>query len=139
LIPAVIGTFSYPVPCLMLALQAPVCLVAAGAFVAGCGSAVNGALSASVKQQLVPKEMLARISAITITGSYALGSVGWTVIGPLSDAIGPTPLLAFAAAYGVLSAAVVLSLPAVRSLTWQQPPPPEPETKPETPAHQSPP
>jgi MFS family permease len=142
LIPAVIGTFGYPLPCLMLALRAPVYAVAAGALVAGCGSAVNGALSSSVRQQLVPKQMLARISAITLTGSYSLGSIAWALIGPLSKAIGPTPLLAFAAAYGVLSSTVVLSLPAVRSLTWQQPqqpPPTEPETSAHPPVHDPPP
>jgi MFS family permease len=115
---AAIGTFGYPVPCLLLAVRAPVYLVAAGAAVAGIGSALGGTLLTSVQQQRVPQEMLGRISAIMLTGSYTLGSAGWAVIGPLAAVVGPTPLLAFAAAYGAVSSAVVLAQPAIRSVRW---------------------
>jgi hypothetical protein len=64
--------------------------------------------------------MLARISAIELTGSYALGSLGWVAIGPLAGLVGAVPLLAFAGGYGVASSAVVLALPAIRSVRWDQ-------------------
>ncbi|HVB46537.1 MAG TPA: MFS transporter [Streptosporangiaceae bacterium] len=115
---ATIGTFGFPVPCLMLALHAPVSAVAAGALLASAGAAVSNTLAASVQQQQVPGQMLARLNAITLTGAYALGSAGWAVIGPLAGVVGPVPLLAFAAAYGTVSSAVVLALPAIRSVTW---------------------
>jgi MFS family permease len=115
---AVVGTFGFPVPCLLLAVHAPVYAVAAGALIAGIGSAINGTLAASVQQQRVPQQMLARINAITLTGSYALGSAAWAVIGPLAGLVGPVPLLAFAAAYGAASSAVVLAFPAIRSIRW---------------------
>jgi len=115
---AVIGTFGYPVPCLLLAVRAPVYAVAAGALIAGIGSGLNGTLAASVQQQRVPQQMLARINAISLTGSYALGSAAWAVIGPLAGLVGPAPLLMFAAAYGAASSAVVLAFPAIRSIRW---------------------
>lgn len=117
---AVTGTFGYPVPCLLLAVRGPVYAVAAGALIAGIGSAIHGTLTTSVRQQRVPEQMLARISAIGTMGAYALGSAGWAVIGPLAGIVGPTPLLAFAAAYGAVGSAVVLACPAIRSIRWHQ-------------------
>ena len=119
LVVATIGTFGFAVPCLLLALHAAVYVVAAGALVAGAGAGVSGTLETSVQQQQVPQQMLARLSAMTLTGAYALGSAGWAVIGPLADVTGPTPLLAFAAAYGAVSSAVVLALPTIRSVSWR--------------------
>jgi MFS family permease len=118
LVTAVAGTFGFAVPCLLLALRAPVSVVAGGALVAGLGAGISGTLTTSVQQQRVPQQMLARVNAITLTGAYALGSAGWAVIGPLAEITGPTPLLAFAAAYGAASSAVVLALPAIRSVSW---------------------
>ncbi len=115
---AVAGTFGYPVPCLLLALHAPVVAVAAGALLAGAGSAISGSITASITQQRVPHKMLARIGAIELTGAYALGSAGWALIGPLTGIAGPVPLLAVAAAYGFASSAAVLAVPAIRSVIW---------------------
>ncbi len=120
LVAAVIGTFGYGLPCLMLALRVNVLGVAGAALLAGAGSTLSGILSTSVQQQRVPPRMLARISAITLTGSYALGSAGWALIGPLADVVGPAPLLIFAAAWNTVSSAVVLALPAIRSVTWER-------------------
>jgi len=59
LVAAVIGTFGYAVPCLVLALHAAVYAVVAGALVAGVGSGLNGTLTTSVEQQRIPQQMLA--------------------------------------------------------------------------------
>jgi MFS family permease len=115
---AAAGMFGYSVSCLLLALHAPVYVLAAGALAAGAGSAVAVTLESTVQQQRVPREMFARVGAITLTGAFALGSAGWAVIGPLADLVGPTPVLAFATAWGIASAAVVLALPAIRQVTW---------------------
>jgi hypothetical protein len=117
---AAIGMFGYPIPCLLLALHAPAYAVAAGALVAGAGSASGGTLTSSLEQQRVPQEMLARMSAIQLTISYSLGSAAWALIGPLAGVVGAVPLLAFAAGWGIASAAVVLALPAIWSVTWSQ-------------------
>ncbi|HTA03956.1 MAG TPA: MFS transporter, partial [Streptosporangiaceae bacterium] len=51
LLVAVAGTFGYALPCLLLALRAPLPLVAAGALAAGSGSAVFGTYWTTVMQQ----------------------------------------------------------------------------------------
>jgi MFS family permease len=116
LIVSVAGTFGYPMPCLMLALHAPLAAVAAGALAAGAGGAVCGTLSGTVTQQQIPAGMRARVQAFTLTGAFALGSVGFAVIGPLAAVVGAGRLLGFAAAWGLLAPVVVLAVPAVRSV-----------------------
>lgn len=123
LVVCTVGTFGYPVPCLLLALHAPVYLVAMGALAAGAGSAVGGAFRANALQQQVPPQMLGRINALTMTGSFALGSAGYALIGPLAELVGPATLLGVAAGYGALSSAVMLALPAIRAVRWQDPGP----------------
>jgi MFS family permease len=119
LVVGVIGTFGFGVPCLLLALHAPASAVAAGALAAGCGSSVYGTLEATVQQQRVPASMLSRMTALTLTGSFALGSMGYAVIGSVAGVLGPARLLEFAAAYATLSSCVVLAAPAIRSVRWQ--------------------
>jgi MFS family permease len=116
---AAICTLGYPIPCLMLALRAPVYAVAGGAVLAGLGGAIAGALDSTVQQQRIPPGMLARISAIQLTGSFALGSAAWVVIGPIAGLVGAVPLVAFGAGYAALSSVVVAALPSIRSVRWQ--------------------
>jgi MFS family permease len=121
LVTAVIGSFGYAAPCLALALHAPLAMVAGAASLAGAGSATFVTFSATVTQQRVPPDMLSRVTAIELTGAYALGAGGYAVIGPVADAVGAARVLAFAAAYSALSSAVVLTLPAIRHVRWPAP------------------
>jgi hypothetical protein len=57
--------------------------------------------------------------AFSLTGSFALGSAAFTVIGPIAAVVGAGTVLGVAAAWGILSPAVVLAVPAVRSVTWR--------------------
>jgi hypothetical protein len=116
LVVAVVGSYGYGLPCLLLALHLPVYAVALGACAAGMGSALFGTYWTTVMQRQVPQEMLARVSAFALTGSYALGSAGFLVIGPVAGAVGPGAMLGFAAAYTAISSTVVLSLRAIRSV-----------------------
>jgi len=116
---AVLGTFGYAVPCLMLAVRAPVYAVAAGALAAGAGSALFDTYWTTALQQRVPASMLGRTTAFSMTGAYALGSMGYAVIGSIAGVIGPVRILAFAAGYATLSSAAVLATPAIRSVRWQ--------------------
>jgi len=122
LVVAVIGTFGYPAPCAALALHGSAWAVAAGALAAGVGSAVSQTFYTTALQQQVPAQALARVTAMSLTGSYALGSAGFAVIGSVAAVAGPGRVLAVAAAYGMLSPAVVLAVPAVRAVR-QVPPP----------------
>jgi MFS family permease len=119
---AMIGTFGYPLPCLMLGLRAPLYLVLVAAFAAGVGSAVFNTYAATTTQQRIAPELLGRVTAFTLTGAYALGSMGYAIIGPLAAVVGPSRLLLFGAGYATLSSALVLTTPAVRSVRWQDPP-----------------
>jgi MFS family permease len=123
LVIATIGTFGYGVPRLALALRLPLAAVAAAAALAGAGSATSSAYSATVLQQRVPPALLGRVSAIDLTGAYALGAAGYAVIGPLADIVGAGRLLAFAAAYATLSSAVILTLSPIRRTRWLSPAP----------------
>ena len=121
LVAAVLGTYGYGAPCLMLFLHAPLVGVAAGAFAAGCGSAVFSTYFTTVMQQRIPPDMLARVSAIDLTGAYALGSAGLAVIGPVAAVTGAGAVLGFAALYNTVSSTVVLAVPAVRALRFPRP------------------
>ena len=121
LVVAVIGSYGYAAPCLMLSLHLPVYAVAVGASAAGAGSAIFSTYFATVQQQRVPAEALARVTAFDLTGAYALGSVGFVVIGPVAAIVGPGRLLGLAAAYTAVSSTVVLSLRAIRSVRQPEP------------------
>jgi hypothetical protein len=118
---AILGTFGYPLPCLMLGLREPLAAVAAAALLAGGGSAIFNTYWSTTLQQRVAPDMLGRATAFSLTGGYALGSAGYAVIGPLATLITPTKLLLFAASYATLSSTVVLATPAIRSIRWQEP------------------
>ena len=62
-------------------------------------------------QQQVPPEMLARVSSLTIFPSYGIGVIGYAIDGPLAAAFGPAVVFGVGAVYGLLSSAVMLSLP----------------------------
>jgi len=116
LLVAVAGTLGYPVPCLLLCLHAPEFAVAAGAALAGAGSAVFNTCFQTVLQERVPAGLLSRTTALVSTGAYALGAAGYAVIGPVAGIVGPAPMLGFGAAYATASSLVVLALPAIRSV-----------------------
>jgi len=115
---AVTGTFGYAAPCLALALHAPLYLVAAGAATAGVATTVFGAYETAIMQQTIPHRMLSRATAFQLTGAYALGSLGYAVIGPVAAVAGAGTLLGIAAAYATVSSATVLCVPAIRAVRW---------------------
>jgi MFS family permease len=122
MIAATAATFGYGGPGLLLALHAPVAAVAAGALVAGAGSALGGTFAAAAEQQQLPPGVLARVSAFQIVTAFAFGPLAFAAAGPVAAVVGARALLGFGAAWSTLSSAVVLALPAVRAVTA---PPPE--------------
>lgn len=118
---AVTASFGYAAPCLALALHAPLSAVAAGAALAGTATTVFGVYADTVMQQVVPPAMLSRTTAFQLTGAYALGSLGFAVIGPVAGVVGAGTLLGIAAGYALLSSAAVLCVPAIRAVRWPGP------------------
>jgi MFS family permease len=117
MIAATVATFGYGVPCALLALHAPVAAVAAGALVAGAGSALGGTLAAAAEQQQLPPGVLSRVSAFQAVTAFAFGPVAFAAAGPVAAVVGARAVLGFGAAWSTVSCAVVLALPAVRAVT----------------------
>jgi Transmembrane secretion effector len=122
LVVAVAAAAGYGAPCLALAARAPLPVVAGAAALAGTASATFGTYWSTVMQQRVPPALLARTTALGLTGAYALGAAGYAVIGPVAGLVGDRRLLGLAGGYAVASSVVVLALPAIRAVTWRDPP-----------------
>ncbi|MEU4097333.1 MFS transporter [Streptomyces sp. NPDC026673] len=109
------ATLGWAMPSAALATGRPLPWICAAALVAGVGSSVCGTLYATVTQSQVPPGSLARVSAYGTFGAFALGPVGLAAAGPLSVLFGAAGVLGFGAVWQLSAAAVVLTLPAVRS------------------------
>jgi hypothetical protein len=122
LVVATLATLGYPLPPLTLALHLPAAAVAAGALLAGLGSALGGAISATVTQQRVPAAALSRVSSFNIVGAFAFGPVAFAAAGPVAAVFGARAVLGFGAAWAAFGTLVILAVPSVRSLTWEDTP-----------------
>lgn len=118
LVVANLATLGYPLPPLALALQLPAVAVAVCALLAGFGSALGGALDATVQQHLVPPQALSRVGAFTLVGAFAFGPVAFAAAGPVAAAVGARAVLAFGAAWAFFGTLVVQAVPSVRRVTW---------------------
>ncbi len=118
LLVATLGTFGYPVPCLLLALRAGTGSVAAGAFAAGIGSALFNTFWITTLQQQVPAGRLSRASSFSTLGAFGPGTLGLVIAGPVAALAGAGRVLAAGAAWSVAGTLLVLSLPSIRAITW---------------------
>jgi len=119
LVISVLGTLAVPLPCLMLAMHWPAIAVGAAACAAGAGIALFGTFWSTAIQRRIPADMLSRITSLTATGSFALGSFGLALVGPAAEALGATHVLAFAAAWGLASGLAVCCLPPIWAVRRQ--------------------
>jgi hypothetical protein len=117
MIAATVATFGYGLPCALLALRAPVAVVAAGGLLAGAGSALGGTFAAAAEQQQLPAGVLARVTAFQTVTAFAFGPLAFAAAGPVAAVLGARAVLGFGAAWSTLSCAVVLALPAVRAVS----------------------
>jgi MFS family permease len=104
------------VPTALLALRAPVALVAAGALLAGVGNMIFNALWETALQQHIPPAALSRVSAYDWFGSLAFQPVGLVIAGPLAAGIGVSATLWIAAGGSLLIALLTVATPSVRQL-----------------------
>jgi MFS family permease len=116
LLASTLATFGFPLPPLALALGLPVTFVAGAALLAGAGSALCGAFSATVTQQRVPPQALSRVSAFTTVGAFAFGPIAFVVAGPIAAVVGARTVLGFGAAWAIFGTLSVLAFPAIRHL-----------------------
>lgn len=98
----------------LLALAAPVPLVAAGAFLGGAQAALWGALWTTTMQRAIPPNAIARVAAYSQVGSLVLGPVGYAGVGYVASRVGVSETLWAGAGWIVASTALVLALPTLR-------------------------
>ncbi len=121
LLVAAVSTFGYAAPLALLAFSAPTLEVAAGALIAGLGSAgFNIFWSASIQQQ-VPADAQARVYAFGLVGAYSAGPIAFAAAGPVSTLVGAHLVLGVGAAWTVLTSLVVVAIPAIRAVRWLPP------------------
>jgi MFS family permease len=105
------------VPISLLALAAPVPLIAAAQLGSGVVMGFFGAVWNTTLQQHVPEDKLSRVSAYDWMGSLVLMPLGFAIAGPVAEAIGVETTLWAAASWTLLSTAAILLVPGVRSLS----------------------
>ena len=115
---ASIGTLGYPIPLLLLAINASTGEIAAGALTAGVGSAAYNIFFAATIQREIPPDMQARVAAFDLVGAFSLGPISLAAAGPISQLVGAHTVLAFGAAWAMLSSLIVIALPSTRALRW---------------------
>jgi predicted MFS family arabinose efflux permease len=103
-------------PMALLALRAPVALIAVGALLAGAGNMTFNALWETSLQRHIPPAALSRVSAYDWFGSLAFQPIGLVLAGPAAAAVGISTTLWIAAAGVLLMAALAVATPSVRRL-----------------------
>jgi predicted MFS family arabinose efflux permease len=104
------------VPTALLAVRAPVAVIAAGALLAGIGNMIFNALWETALQQHVPPAALSRVSAYDWFGSLAFQPLGLVIAGPAAVAFGAGTTL-WIASGGILAMALLaVGTPSVRHL-----------------------
>jgi hypothetical protein len=118
LVVANLATLGFPLPPLALALHLPVAAVSGGALLAGLGSALGGALEATVTQQRIPAQALSRVGAFNMVGAFAFGPVAFAAAGAVAAVAGARAVLGFGAAWAAFGTLLVFAVPSVRHMTW---------------------
>lgn len=116
LVVGIIATAGYGLAPAAFALGVPLAAIAPLMALAGAGSAIAGALYASVEQRVLPDDALARVSSYNILGAFALGPLGLAVAGPVGALVGYPTLLGCGALYQLASTGLMLSLRAGRTV-----------------------
>jgi MFS family permease len=98
----------------LLAIAAPLPLVAFAAFFGGAQSSFWGTLWTTTLQREIPANVLARVASYNQVGSLLLAPAGMAAVGAAAAAFGTGPVLWFGAVWVVVSTALILGLSAIR-------------------------
>jgi hypothetical protein len=113
---AVLATFPTAAPVALLAVRAPVWLIATAMFTAGVSSDVFGVLWSTTIHREIPEESLSRVSSYDYFGSLTFAPLGLLIAGPLATSVGLGHTLAGCAGLVVLATGAALLAPGVRNL-----------------------
>jgi hypothetical protein len=101
----------------LLAVHAPVALIALAAVFGGGQSSFFTALWTTTLQTRVPKHAISRVDALSSVVMLALAPIAYALVGPATAITGIREVLLFGAGWTLVSTVVVLSLASVRGLT----------------------
>lgn len=104
------------IPLMILALGAPVTVLAVAALTSGAAMMFGNAVWESTLQAHIPPHALARVSAYDWFGSLAFAPVGLALWGPVSAVVGVDIALWVAFGLTVMTALALLTIPSVRDL-----------------------
>jgi hypothetical protein len=107
----------YGVPLALLALHAPVGVLAVATFVSGVSLMLGNTVWESTLQRHIPAEALSRVSSYDWFGSLAFAPLGYTLWGPISAAIGIDASLWLAFVLWIVVMGGLLAVPDIRRLT----------------------
>lgn len=113
---AVLATFPTAAPIALLAVRAPVWLIATAMFTAGVSSDVFGVLWSTTVHREIPEESLSRVSSYDWFGSLTFAPLGLLIAGPLASTVGLGRTLAGCAGLVVVATGAALLAPGVRNL-----------------------
>jgi predicted MFS family arabinose efflux permease len=111
----------------LLAARAPIGIVGVAAGLAGFAFAYGTVVWDTTMQARIRPDRLSRVSAYNWMGAMAFLPAGYAIAGPVAMAIGVDTSLWIAAAWILVSTAVVLRVPSVRDVRRDEPPTAEAE------------
>jgi MFS family permease len=106
----------FSVPLALLAVPAPVAILALGALLAGAAMMLGNTVWESTLQRHIPRESLSRVSAYDWFGSVAFSPLGLAIWGPIAAAIGLSGSLWLASAVLLLTTLALVGVPDIRRL-----------------------
>ncbi|GAA2058409.1 MFS transporter [Catenulispora yoronensis] len=109
-------TFPMALPMVTIGVDAPLLLTGAAMFVSGWTRSMELVLWTTTGQTQIPPPVLNRLYAYDVAGCTSLLAVGQALSGPEATLIGERGALLLSAGATVLGCAVLLAVPAVRSL-----------------------
>ncbi len=103
---------------MVLAYGLPISIigVSIAALVLGGSIAFFSLIWTNTLQELVPREMLGRVSSIDMLGSFVLLPIGFGITGWATDQLGAATVFVIGGAFSALLAALALLHPAIRGL-----------------------
>jgi MFS family permease len=107
---------AFALPSALLAVPAATVAIAAGALLAGLSLNLANTLFETTLQQYVPPASLSRATSFVWLLALALQPVGFSLVGPVSNAIGIRATLLAGAVWSVAATAIAISIPSVRRL-----------------------
>ena len=103
IVAATLATFGYGVPCALLALRGPLAAVAAGALVAGVGSALGGTFAAAANSSSYPQARWRGSARSRRSTAVAFGPLAFAAAGPVAAVLGAPAVLGLGAAWSAVT------------------------------------